>query len=80
MTFDPHVPGTVCCFNLEPYYLRAKFDAFVVSLGKGSKNHLVKCLIIGFDSDDFDVRTGEVVELPRSDLRSFELKPWVSHE
>lgn len=74
VTFDACVPGTVCRFSLESYDYQKRFDAIVVSLWEGKKKDTVKCLIIGFDTGKFDVRTGETVELPQVELRSFEMK------
>lgn len=71
VTFDARVPGTVCRFDLEPYSEKSPFDAIVVTLGEASKQHLVKCLIIGLDTDDFEVKGGELYELPFKELKPF---------
>ena len=78
MDADQFAPGTVHRFDLMPYSFRTKFDAFVVVLDEGSKADHVKCLLIGFDTDDFDAMTGDTFEVPRNLLKPFEKKTWTS--
>lgn len=76
VTSDEPAAGTVCRFDLSPYSYRTPFDAFVVVLGPGEKADHARCLLIGFDTEDFDVKAGDTFDVPRKLLKNFEKKSW----
>lgn len=62
--------GTCWRTDLSPWFKDKPFDSFVLMIEEPDWTMgLVRCLILGFDSDDWEAKPGHTVEVKVKDLR-----------
>lgn len=63
-------PGTIWRMDISPWFEHPKCDVFLLVLGPSSEHpDEISCLIVGIDTNAFEVRPGRKVSVRRSDLR-----------